>query len=39
MGADARIPNDLHDACYAGPPRPWLFGNIPETLKEGGIYR
>ena len=26
-------------ACPAGPPRLWLFGNIPETLKEGGIYR
>ncbi|CAL5225497.1 g8325 [Coccomyxa viridis] len=22
-----------------GPPRQWLFGNIPETLKEGGIYK
>ena len=25
--------------CSTGPPRQWLFGNIPETLKEGGIYK
>ena len=26
-------------SCSTGPPRQWLFGNIPETLKEGGIYK
>ena len=25
--------------CFTGPPRQWLFGNLPETLKEGGIYK
>ena len=26
-------------SLYTGPFRQWLFGNIPETLKEGGIYK